>query len=320
VRAPDFWRRRTPTSALLWPLGLAYALAGRVREALVAPWTAPVPVVCVGNLVAGGAGKTPVALALGAFFRARGQAVHFLTRGYGGRLAGPVRVDPAVHDSRAVGDEPLLLAAMAPTWVSRDRRRGAEAAVAAGAKVIVMDDGLQNPAIAKTFSFVVIDGGYGFGNGRVIPSGPLRESIARGLGRAQAAVVVGEDRMGVQAHLPRTLPLLAARLVPDPVAMDLAGKTVVGFAGIGRPEKFFETLVEMGCVLAEGVPFPDHHAYRPEDVMLVCELAAAKGAVAVTTMKDYVRLPADARAMVRPVPVVLEWENPGALERLLGGL
>jgi tetraacyldisaccharide 4'-kinase len=317
VRAPDFWRRRTITSALLWPFGLAYDLAGRARQALVTPWQAPVPVLCVGNLVAGGAGKTPVALALGAHFRGRGRAVHFLTRGYRGRLAGPVRVDPATHGSRDVGDEPLLLAAMAPTWVARDRRRGAEAAAAAGAELLVMDDGLQNPAIAKTFSLLVIDGGYGFGNGRVMPSGPLREAIDRGLGRVQAAVLVGDDRTGVTKRLPEALPVLRARLMPDPAALALAGKPVVAFAGIGRPEKFFETLVEMGCTLVEALPYPDHHDFSPEDVMLACEIAAAKGAVVVTTMKDYVRLPSDARAMVQPVPVSLEWEDPAALARLL---
>jgi tetraacyldisaccharide 4'-kinase len=317
VRAPDFWRRRTPTSALLWPLGLAYDLAGRVREFLAAPWQAPIPVLCVGNLVAGGAGKTPVALALGAFFRERGRAVHFLTRGYGGRLSGPVRVELAQHSSRDVGDEPLLLAAIAPTWVARDRRRGAEAAVAAGAELIVMDDGLQNPSIYKLFSFAVIDGGYGFGNGRVIPSGPLREPVARGLKRVQAAVLIGDDRTGVAARLPKTLPVLGARLIPDDAAMTLAGKAVVAFAGIGRPEKFFETLVEMGCKLVEGLPFPDHHDYSPEDVMLACEIAAEHKAVPVTTMKDYVRLPRDARTMVTPVAVTLEWEDPAALERLL---
>lgn len=320
VRAPDFWRRRTPTSALLWPFGLAFDLGGRLREALVEPWRAPVPVLCVGNLVAGGAGKTPAALALGAWFGARGRHAHFLTRGYRGRLAGPVQVDAARHDFRDVGDEPLLLAAVAPTWVARDRRAGAEAAAAAGAELIVMDDGLQNPSIAKTFSFLVVDGGYGFGNGRVIPSGPLREPIGRGLARVQAAIVIGDDRTAARKRLPAALPVLGARLVPDAAALALAGKPVVAFAGIGRPEKFFETLVEMGCALVEGIPFPDHHVYRPEDVMLACDMAAAKGAVPVTTAKDYVRLPPDARAMVTPIGVTLEWEDPAALEELLAGL
>jgi tetraacyldisaccharide 4'-kinase len=320
VRAPDFWRRRTAISALLLPLAFAYDRGGRLRQALAKPWRAPVPVLCVGNLVAGGAGKTPVALALGAHFRARGRDVHFLSRGYRGRLGGPGRVDPARHSFRDVGDEPLLLAAVAPTWVARDRRRGAEAAVAAGAELIVMDDGLQNPAVAKTFSFVVIDGGYGFGNGRIIPSGPLREPVARGLARARAVVLIGDDRSGVRRLLPAAVPVLGARLMPDAAALALAGKRVVGFAGIGRPEKFFETLVEMGCDLVEGLPFPDHHAFRPEDVMLACERAAAAGAVPVTTAKDYVRLPPDARAMVTPVGVTLEWEDPAALDRLLAGL
>ena len=204
MRAPDFWRRRTVTPFLLLPVGWFFSRIGALRQALVRPWRAPVPVLCVGNLVAGGAGKTPLALALGDRLQQNGVTVHFLTRGYGGREAGPLQVDPTRHGFREVGDEALLLARLAPTWVARDRRLGAEAAAKAGAGVLVMDDGFQNPSIEKDLSIIAIDGGYGFGNGLVMPAGPLREPLARGFARADAAVVIGRDRGGAASRIPKS--------------------------------------------------------------------------------------------------------------------
>ena len=207
--------------------------------------------VCVGNLVAGGAGKTPVALSLAAHLVSRGIAVHIVTRGYGGRLGGPVRVDPARHDAAAVGDEALLLAARAPCWVARDRAGGVRAAVAAGAQMVLLDDGFQNPSIAKTLSLLVVDAEYGFGNGRVIPAGPLRESLARGLARADAIVLLeaeAQSRCLETLGIDGALPVLHAAL--RPVAGErLAGSRLLAFAGIGRPEKFFSTLRALGAEL-----------------------------------------------------------------------
>ncbi|MDE2514004.1 MAG: tetraacyldisaccharide 4'-kinase, partial [Alphaproteobacteria bacterium] len=181
--APEFWARRGALSLLLTPLGCLYDATGTARRALVHAYRAPVPVICVGNLVAGGAGKTPIVADLARRLTARGVAVHILSRGYGGTLPGPVRVDPDRHDAAAVGDEPLMLARGTPTWVARDRAAGARAAAVAGAQAILMDDGLQNPTLAKDLSLIALDGGYGFGNRRVIPAGPLRETIAHGLAR-----------------------------------------------------------------------------------------------------------------------------------------
>ncbi len=192
--APSFWGEPAGVLAnLLLPIGAAWDSVGRLRRALSRSYCPPIPVVCVGNLVAGGAGKTPVALAMTSHFAARGVPVHVVTRGYGGRLSGPVRVDPARHDAAAIGDEALLLAARAPCWVARDRSAGVHAAIAAGAGMILLDDGFQNPTIAKTLSLVVVDAAYGFGNGRVIPAGPLRESLGRGLARAGALVLLGTE-------------------------------------------------------------------------------------------------------------------------------
>jgi tetraacyldisaccharide 4'-kinase len=318
LRAPEFWQRPgSPVGALLAPLGAVYDTVGQLRAALSHPVKLDRPVLCVGNLTSGGAGKTPTALALAAWFRVRGRQPHFLTRGYGGREAGPVRVDPKRHDFQAVGDEPLLLAAAGPTWVARDRPAGARAAVAAGADLVIMDDGLQNPSLAKDLSLLVIDGGFGFGNGRVIPAGPLRETVAHGLARVQAAVLIGEDAQGLGATLGRRMPVLAARLVPDAAARRLAGRRVLAFAGIGRPQKFFATLEALGCNLVDRVGFTDHHAYGPDEIMRIVELAAETDAVPVTTEKDLMRFPAGARPMVTAVRVTLEWRDEAALERLL---
>ncbi len=318
MRAPEFWRdRNSPMGVALAPLGALYRLGGVLRTAIARPIRAPVPVVCVGNLVAGGAGKTPVALAVGAWLREQGLSVHFLSRGYGGRLRGPVRVDPRQHGARDVGDEPLLLAELAPTWVARDRAAGARAAAAAGAGIIVMDDGFQNPGLVKDISLVVVDGGYGFGNRRLLPAGPLREPIAAGLRRAQALVLLDGGGKSSASVTGGGLPVLAARLIPDDEAMSFAGRRVFGFAGIGRPEKFFQTLADMGCDVVGTWAFDDHHAYTAEEIMEICEIASAADATPVTTAKDAARLDAKARPMVEAVPVHLEWGDENALERVL---
>ena len=198
MRAPDFWRRGGgPLGAVLTPLGWGYGLATRLRLAMANPFKASVPVLCVGNLIAGGAGKTPVTLSLGRRLMDQGRKVHFLSRGYGGRRAGPLRVDPDHHGAREVGDEALLLARCAPAWVARDRPGGCRAAIAGGARAIIMDDGFQNPYLAKDVSLLVVDGAYGFGNGRVMPAGPLREPVEAGLARADALVLIGADGAGV---------------------------------------------------------------------------------------------------------------------------
>ena len=321
MRAPDFWTDDGALATLLAPLGTGYDLAGRLRRALAHPASVGIPVVCVGNLVAGGAGKTPVALALIEALGARGCKVQCLTRGYGGRVSGPHRVDPARDTAARVGDEALLLARAAPTWVARDRAAGARAAATAGAEVIVMDDGFQNPSLAKDLSFVVIDGAYGFGNGRVMPAGPLRETVPGGLARAEAVVVLGPERRDLGARLdarPDGGPaLLTARLAPRPGSERLAGRTVLAFAGIGRPEKFFATLADLGAKVVETRAFPDHHAYAPAEIESLRARAAALDACAVTTEKDAVRLSSELREGIEVLAVAVEWREPEALDALL---
>jgi tetraacyldisaccharide 4'-kinase len=289
------------------------------RRRLTTPVIVPVPVVCVGNLTVGGTGKTPVVLALARWLGERGARVHCLTRGYGGALAGPVVVDGR-HDARAVGDEAMLLAATAPTVVSRERAAGARLAIERGAAIIVMDDGFQNPRLAKTLSLVVVDGAIGFGNGRLVPAGPLREPIATGLARADAVVLVGNDTSGVRARLGSALPIIPARLAPHDAWNGLRGRRVVAFAGIGRPQKFFDMVAAHGITLAARFGFADHHRYTDTDLDRLDHAATRADAVLVTTAKDAVRLPAAFRARITVLGVTLAWDDPATPERLLAPL
>jgi tetraacyldisaccharide 4'-kinase len=320
MRAPEFWQHDGLAARLLEPAGWALAGVGRLRERFVTPARVPVPVICVGNLVAGGAGKTPVALALATRLSARGRRVCCLTRGYGGALAGPVMVDRDRHDAQQVGDEALLLAAAAPTIVARDRAAGAGLALAQAAELIVMDDGFQNPGLAKDFSLLVIDGAVGFGNGRLLPAGPLREPIDAGIARAHAAVVLGADRSGIAARLGGALPVLGARLAPTREWDALRGRRVVAFAGIGRPAKFFDALDAHGITVVDRAGFADHHFYTRDQLARLDTAARAADAILVTTAKDAVRLPPELMGRITVLEVAVAWDDEPALERLLAPL
>ena len=319
MRAPEFWQAPPGiAAALLAPLAAVWDGAGRLRRAATRPYRAPVPVLCVGNLVAGGSGKTPVVLSLLDFLAGRGVAVHAVTRGYGGRLAGPVRVDPTRHDAVSVGDEPLLLARCGPCWVARDRAAGCRAASVAGAEIVVLDDGFQNPGVAKDLSLVVIDAEYGFGNGRLIPAGPLREPIGAGLARADAIVLIG-DGEPPQAVRAARLPVLRAGFEAVDSAM-YEGARVVAFAGMGRPEKFFASLRRVGAELVASRAFPDHHRFSAAEIAGLRRDAERAGALLVTTAKDWVRLPTASRAGIERFEIALRWHEPAALSELLGPL
>jgi tetraacyldisaccharide 4'-kinase len=305
---PDFWYSdsRDTVAFVLRPLGWIYALVGRMRHALAAPFRAPVPVICVGNLTAGGTGKTPLALALGQRLAARGLKVAFLSRGYGANVPGAMIVDAGQDTSGEVGDEPLLLARQSMTVVSPDRPAGVRLAVSRGAQVIVMDDGFQNPSLAKDLSFVVVDAQKGFGNGCVIPAGPLREPVEDGLQRATALVLMGRGN----AVVPDTKPTLRAELVPqDGEAARLAGKPVVAFAGIGLPQKFFDTLEACGAHVKAMKGFADHHAYSEQDIEGLRNTAKLQGATLITTEKDWMRLPASVRPEVDVLKVTVRFDD-----------
>ena len=321
MRAPGFWVGGGGgiVPLLLAPFSAIYASATARRMAR-GGWHAPVPVICCGNATAGGAGKTTIALDLGRRLADRGINAHFLLRGYGGSLRGPLRVDPDKHDSTQVGDEALLLAEVRPTWISGDRRAGAQAAVAAGAQAIVMDDGLQNPTLEKDLSLLVVDGTFGFGNGCVIPAGPLREPVAAAAARCRAAVLVGNDESGALAQLPPGLPVLRARSVAGPEAAVLAGQPVFAFCGIANPARFFRTLQESGALLAGREAFADHYPYDEGDLKDLLAQAEALRAIPVTTKKDFVRIPPQFRSRVTVVTVTLAWEASTAIESLLDPL
>lgn len=317
MRAPEFWTSRSPSAlALAWalsPLAALYDLGGRLRFATTRAHRSPMRVICVGNLTAGGVGKTPIAIAIAQRLAARGVTCAFLSRGYGGSLKSATLVDPLKHSAAETGDEPLLLARHAPAVVSADRLHGAALAAQTGAQVLIMDDGFQNPSLMKDLSFVVVDGATGFGNGFVLPAGPLRESVSRGLSRAQAVIVMGEGPAPATA-----LPVLRARLEPSAAATAaVAGKKVAAFAGIGRPEKFFATLRAAGANLVLARPFPDHYAFTTADWMGLTGDSAEYGASLVTTEKDWVRLNPEWRAKTMAFPVGAVFSDPAALDGLL---
>jgi tetraacyldisaccharide 4'-kinase len=313
---PAFWQTGGLAATVLAPFEVITA-ALTARRVTKAGWQAPVPVICIGNAVVGGSGKTPVVLDFASRLAARGVAVHCLTRGHGGAARGVTRVDPACQTAADVGDEALLLAEAAPTWAGVDRAAAARAAVAAGAQALVMDDGLQNPSLEKTASLLVIDGAAGFGNGRLLPAGPLREPVARAAARCRAAIMIGADQTGGAAALPPTLPILQATLKPGPDMLAHAGRIALAFAGIARPGKFFATLEQAGIVLAESRAFTDHHVYTARELANLRLRAAALGAPLVTTWKDFVRIPPADRAGITPLSARIAWARESAVEALL---
>jgi tetraacyldisaccharide 4'-kinase len=313
MRPPEFWNKNDGASrlarALLAPLGWAYGASVRWKSSSAHSYRAKAKVVCIGNLTAGGSGKTPIAIAVA-------QALHahrpfILSRGYGGHTRGPSLVDPAHDTARDVGDEPLLLARAAPVIVARNRRAGAEFADAHGAGIIVMDDGHQNFDLAKDLSIVVVDAETGFGNGGVLPAGLLREPVAQGLARADAVVLVGNGSPDLGGFAG---PVLRVHLAPTD-GHALAGQKVVAFAGIGRPDKFFDTLRGLGAELIGTHEYADHHAYSASEIARL--KSKARGAQLVTTEKDYIRLTPAERDGISFLPVQAVFEGAPALAGLL---
>ncbi len=315
MREPDFWWQ-PGTGNLLVPFAAIYGAVAALRMR-AAGRSAGLPVICLGNLTVGGAGKTPAAIAVAQLLHAAHARPFFLSRGYGGRLAGPVRVNPAVHRAGEVGDEPLLLARLAPTVVARDRVAGAKLAQFAGANVIVMDDGLQNSSLAKNLAIVVVDGRRGIGNGHIIPAGPLRAPLGMQLDRVQALILVGppDGAAGVLDRARRrSIAVFHARLEPDRSVIAAIGRRkVFAFAGIGDPEKFFATLTAAGIEVAERASFADHHRYTAAQAQDLLARAQAKGLMLVTTEKDFMRIAGEpqlealaGRTGTLPVRLVIE--------------
>ncbi|MEM9433633.1 MAG: tetraacyldisaccharide 4'-kinase [Pseudomonadota bacterium] len=325
MRAPEFWYQAPGLRAhLLSPLGRLYFAATRRRLASGTPAKLPRPVICVGNLNAGGTGKTPTIIALVEHFNAQGIKPMVVTKGYKGKASAPVKVDPTAHTAEFVGDEPLLLASFCSTWVSKERLPGAQAAIEAGADVILLDDGFQDPSLYHDLSVLTVDAERGFGNRMGLPAGPLREPVDRGLDRADALVSIGSDIAQTaflnEQPLPKDLPHFRAELRPLQTGMQWQGVRAMAFAGIGHPEKFFATLRDLGMSLA-GTQALDDHQDLPVSLLTRLEAEAQRlNAQLVTTEKDAARLPVAFRTKVLTVPVRLKFADHNRLTALLDTL
>lgn len=309
MKTPAFWDKKASLlSKVLVPFGTFYAWTIARRFKRIKPYQAPVPVICVGNISVGGTGKTPVCLALMQILKESG--FFFLNHGYKSKIKN-VLVDNNVHTPFDVGDEAMLLADYAPTVVDNHRARGAQLAVKCGAKGIIMDDGFQNPSLIKTLSFVVIDGQKGFGNERVLPAGPLREPALKGLKRADAIIIVGEDTWGVRFYLQRhkiDLPILTGRFIPNEETLnELQGKKVFAFAGLGNPNKFFDTLCNAGAEVVGTQVFPDHYFYTRFDIEEMKK--KANGVPLITTTKDAVKLTGELANNIMVLPGEFVFDN-----------
>ena len=317
MKAPGFWFRPPGLASLaLSPLAAIWTIAARRRQRSSGEGVG-VPVVCIGNVTVGGSGKTPTVIALQEALH--DASVHVVTRGYKGSLDGPVRVDPLRHRSSQVGDEPLLLSAFGPVWVAKDRLEGARAAAKAGARLILLDDGHQNPHLAKDLSIVVVDAATRFGNGRVMPAGPLREPVTDGLARADCVLAIGtpDARTELLQSLPYSGPVVQARIEPLQTGMDWQGARVLAFAGIGHPQKFFDTLNGLGANVVATHAFGDHEPYREDRLDRLQAEARKLGAQLVTTEKDAARLPVSFRAQVLALPVRLRFaDDAGLMDRV----
>lgn len=326
MREPGFWWRQPGlTSALLAPFGKAYGAIAEKRMDR-AGTRAGVPVLCVGNFTLGGAGKTPTAMMLVEMLRAAGETPFCLTRGYGGSNTRPRLVDTDSDAASVVGDEALLLARVAPTVVARNRVLGAGLAKAKGAKIIVMDDGLQNASLAKDLSIAVIDGRRGIGNGFVFPAGPLRAPLAAQFKRCDALLMIGDDvRARDVIAQAGALPVFHGRLVPQPIAVTaLRGRKVLAFAGIGDTDKFFATIEEAGIAVGARRTFADHHRYSAEEAAELVMAAEHDGLTLLTTEKDHARMAGDPAlaalaAQAQVLPVKLDVDEMEALRALVLG-
>ncbi len=325
IKTPSFWYAKNAglserlQKGAFWLLSLAYGAAHKIHQAAGKPRKASMPVICVGNITAGGSGKTPAALALMKLIQQHKLALkpHFLTRGYGGEETGPTLIDLKKHRYPGVGDESLILAKTAPCVVARERFRGAQFAAEKGADMVLMDDGLQNQSIIKDFSFVVIDGTSGFGNGMMIPAGPLRQPLAEGLKQAGAFIIVGEDRHNVAAILPAGKPVLSARIEIDEAHIPPRDASYLAFAGLGRPEKFRNTLESIGLDVKIWKEFPDHYSYTLPELQGLLQESRNTGTRLLTTEKDLMRIPDAFHQYIETLPVSLRFEDPNSVVILL---
>ena len=333
IQTPEFWKKNGFLPFILLPLSKIYTFISKINYNLIKPAKLSIPVICVGNIVVGGSGKTPVCLALADILKSLKIDFHFLSRGYGRNNSdNTMQVDIKKHNVFDVGDEPLLLAEKAPCWVAKKRFEGGKLAAKNGAKAIVMDDGFQNPSIKKDISFLVIDGNYGLGNQKILPAGPLRETLEKGITRADAVIIIGEDKTGIfdllEKQIEKTkikmgvkakkIPIFKASIkVEQKDKAILKGQSVFAFAGIARPEKFYKSLEEIGTHVVDTKNFPDHYNFTDADMVELMRQASTYQAKLVTTTKDFVRLPKRMQKNVSVLPIELVWKNKVAIKSFL---
>lgn len=305
MKTPLFWKEKNFKSYLLWPLGELYAFATKLKIKYKSPKHVSIPVVCVGNLTAGGSGKTPVALSIMRLMKKKYRNPMFVSRGYGGKLKN-VFVDRQEHTAKEVGDEPLLLSRLAPTVINPNRYKAAQKAFEEGADAIVMDDGFQNQTLVKDLNFLVFDGESGIGNGLCVPAGPMREKFDDGLKRADAVIILGEDKQNLQMKI-KGIPVFHGKVVP--ISKLEFTRNVVAFAGIGRPQKFYDSLLNMGADLIYTRDFPDHYKYKEEDLQELIDIAKNTNSDLYTTTKDYVKIPYHLRAEFKILEVGIRWQD-----------
>jgi len=321
LKAPKFWylKRDSLLSNSLYPFSLLFRLGTKIRNLLSIERKTTLPIICVGNIVIGGAGKTPVALKIGNMLIKAGYKPHFVSKGYGGLEKNNTLVKDW-HSPQSVGDEPLLLSEIAPTWIGLDRNKSFQLAREKAADCIVMDDGFQNPTLQKDFSIIVINGEQGFGNKRVIPSGPLRESINRGLSRTNLVILIGEISDEVRNKIPKHIPLIAANFKIKEDEMILKGQRVTAFAGIAYPEKFFNSLKLVNTNIVDKISYSDHHIYTENDLLNLAEIANKNKSILVTTKKDMVRIPKNFRSLVKTIDGFIEFDDENLLLEILSNL
>jgi tetraacyldisaccharide 4'-kinase len=326
LKTPKFWYEKSTDAqkqcikkcvlpCLLQPLSLLYQLGHKTKLFITKTHKAPIPIICVGNVTTGGSGKTPVCIALCDLVNkyALFSNPYFLTRGYGGNDSGPRRIED--HDTaQNIGDEPLLLASHSDTMVSVNRPYGARKAHELGADLVIMDDGLQNSSLHKDLSFLVLDGTLGLGNKKTLPAGPLREPFTTALNRSDALVIIGEDTYGIRSLITVGIPIFEAHITPDLKKQALPNTgSYIAFAGLGTPNKFFNTLRTNGLELTDMIEFADHHLYTKTDIQRLLDRAKNSNANLITTEKDYVRLPKEMQKQVYMYPITLKWNDESAL-------
>lgn len=313
MKTPKHWQTDNLLARILYPLGCLYALATFLRLKLIKPQKINVSVVCIGNLTAGGSGKTPVAISVAKMLKSRGKNPFFISRGYGGKLC-DVLINPKIHQPHEVGDEPLLLAEAASVVVNYKRVEAAQKAVNNGADIIIMDDGFQNPKLFKDKSLLVIDGSVGLGNMMPIPAGPMREFMQQGIKRANAVVLLGEDKTGILAKI-NNLPVFRGTI--EPVKPSFTKQNIIAFAGIGRPQKFYQTLKECGANIVKAFDFADHHFYTVTELNSLINEAKKLDAEIFTTTKDWVKIPVELRKHFNVLEITVKWQDEDAIKEFL---